>query len=283
MSLSNKSKYILNEYSKLTEVAIRNPQCGFISEKKIFNEWEALRYHSHPEFKESIIEFDNFRKLLADDLIKIIDLPSSDQLTIDSIYTRDSIIISKKGLILCNMGRSTRSPEAEANFSTLSSKGYKKAGYIKPPGTIEGGDFIWIDSHHAAVGLGPRTNINGINQLRDILGAEVDLHVVKLPSPKHPDDVLHLMSIISPLDKDLALIYKPFMPEEFIQWLNKLGIRFVEVKKKDFNLMGCNVLATSPRSIIMLEGIVNVKNDLSKAGCKIRTYKGDEISKKGEG
>ena len=165
----------------------------------------------------------------------IIDLPSSNLLTIDSIYTRDSILISKAGLILCNMGRSSRTPEAKENYKTLSNKGYKIAGQIKAPGTLEGGDFIWIDNYHAAVGLGPRTNAEGIRQLKEILGSEVNLHVVNLPDPDHPDDVLHLMSIISPLDKDLALIYKPLMPDTFISWLSDLGIKFVEVSDAEYS------------------------------------------------
>ena len=221
--------------------------------------------------------------MLEDDGITLIDLPSSNQLTIDSIYTRDSILISKRGLILCNMGRSSRTPEAIENFNTLKSKKYEIAGKITAPGTLEGGDFIWIDDNHAAVGLGPRTNIDGIRQLKEILGPTVDLHVVQLPDPNHPDDVLHLMSIISPLDKDLALIYKPFMPESFTKWLNGLGIKFIEVSEAEYPLMGCNVLATSPRSIIMLEGLTGVQSELKKSGCKIRTYKGIEISRKGEG
>jgi N-dimethylarginine dimethylaminohydrolase len=220
---------------------------------------------------------------LPEDGISIIDLPSSNLLTIDSIYTRDSILVSKAGLILCNMGRSSRTPEAKENYKTLLDKGYEIAGQIKAPGTLEGGDFIWIDDHHAAVGLGPRTNAEGIKQLREILGSEVNLHIVKLPDPDHPDDVLHLMSIISPLDKDLALIYKPLMPDTFVNWLNDLGIKFVEVPDAEYRMMGCNVLATSPRSVIMLKDLPEVRLELEKAGCKIRFYKGLEISRKGEG
>ena len=273
----------MNEYSKIIEVAIRSPLQSFMDEEKLSKEWEPLRFHAKPDFKESIDEFNYFRSLLTDDGIKIIDLPSSNLLTIDSIYTRDSILISKQGLILCNMGRSSRTPEAIENFKTLSSKGYEIAGQIKAPGTLEGGDFIWIDNNHAAVGLGPRTNAEGINQLKKILGPEVNLHIVNLPDPDHPDDVLHLMSIISPLDEDLALIYKPLMPETFISWLSNLGIKFVEVSDTEYNLMGCNILATSPRSIIMLEDLPKVRLELEHAGCKIRSYKGHEISRKGEG
>ena len=274
---------VFNEYSLLTQVAIRSPLNSFLTDEKLSNEWQDLRFHSKPELKESIHEFIEFRKLLLNNEIKIIDLPQAKDLTIDSIYTRDSILISPKGLILCNMGRASRTPEARDNYEHLKLQGYQIAGEILAPGTLEGGDFIWLSDTKAAVGLGPRTNQNGIDQLRKILGNSVDLHVVPLPEPTHPDDVLHLMSIISPLDKDLALIYRPLMPVSFIQWLEQLGIKFVEVDEAEYLLMGCNVLATSPRSVIMLENLPRVQQNLQNAGCDVQTYKGIEISRKGEG
>ena len=274
---------VFNEYSLLTQVAIRSPLNSFLTDEKLSNEWQDLRFHSKPELKESIHEFIEFRKLLLNNEIKIIDLPQAKGLTIDSIYTRDSILISPKGLILCNMGRASRTPEARDNYEHLKLQGYQIAGEILAPGTLEGGDFIWLSDTKAAVGLGPRTNQNGIDQLRKILGNSVDLHVVPLPEPTHPDDVLHLMSIISPLDKDLALIYRPLMPVSFIQWLEQLGIKFVEVDEAEYLLMGCNVLATSPRSVIMLENLPRVQRNLQNAGCDVQTYKGIEISRKGEG
>ena len=274
---------VFNEYSLLTQVAIRSPLNSFLTDEKLSNEWQDLRFHSKPELKESINEFIEFRKLLLNDEIKIIDLPQAKGLTIDSIYTRDSILISPKGLILCNMGRASRTPEARDNYEHLKLQGYQIAGEILAPGTLEGGDFIWLSDTKAAVGLGPRTNQNGIDQLRKILGNSVDLHVVPLPEPTHPDDVLHLMSIISPLDKDLVLIYRPLMPVSFIQWLEQLGIKFVEVDEAEYLLMGCNVLATSPRSVIMLENLPGVQRSLQNAGCDVQTYKGIEISRKGEG
>ena len=274
---------VFNEYSLLTQVAIRSPLNSFLTDEKLSNEWQDLRFHSKPELKESINEFIEFRKLLLNNEIKIIDLPQAKGLTIDSIYTRDSILISPKGLILCNMGRASRTPEARDNYEHLKLQGYQIAGEILAPGTLEGGDFIWLSDTKAAVGLGPRTNQNGIDQLRKILGNSVDLNVVTLPEPTHPDDVLHLMSIISPLDKDLVLIYRPLMPVSFIQWLEQLGIKFIEVDEAEYLLMGCNVLATSPRSVIMLENLPGVQRNLQNAGCDVQTYKGIEISRKGEG
>ena len=174
-------------------------------------------------------------------------------------------------------------PEAAINAASYTALGHRVAGQISAPGTLEGGDFIWLDEHHAAVGLGPRTNAEGIRQLADILGPEVELHLVELPAPDHPDDVLHLMSIISPLDRDLALIYRPFMPARFIAWLEQLGVAFVDVPEQEYAIMGCNVLAIAPRTTIMLENLPAVKHGLEDAGCTVATYKGLEISRKGEG
>ncbi|MDA8782012.1 arginine deiminase family protein [bacterium] len=272
-----------DEYSKITQVAIRSADKAFVSEEKLQQEWQPLRFHSKPELNEAVLEYAGFLDLLAGQGTDIVALDQADNLTIDSIYTRDSILVSPEGLILCNMGRGSRTPEAAINARAYEALGHKIAGQITAPGTLEGGDFIWLDQTHAAVGLGPRTNADGIRQLKDILGPDIELHIVPLPEPNHPDDVLHLMSIISPLDQDLALIYRPFMPRSFIAWLEQLGIQFVEVPDDEYEIMGCNVLAIAPRQAIMLENLPGVKTGLENAGVNVATYKGIEISRKGEG
>lgn len=270
-----------DEYSKIAQVAVRHAKNAFVSDEKLASEWQALRFHDKPDMAAALAEYEAF--LLQLDCDEVIELPAADTLTIDSIYTRDSILVSPKGLIVCNMGRASRTPEAAANAAVYAQLGHTVAGQITSPGTLEGGDFIWLDEHHAAVGLGPRTNEEGIRQLQDILGTEVELFVVELPDPDHPDDVLHLMSIISPLDKDLALIYRPFMPQDFILWLQQQGIAFVDVPEEEYLPMGCNVLAIAPRSALMLESLPGVKAGLEAAGCTVATYTGLEISRKGEG
>ena len=272
-----------NEYSNLVQIAVRNPKYAFVSQEKLAKEWRPLRFHSMPDFEDANAEFALFRQFLVESGAQVVDLPAHENLTIDSIYPRDNVLVSPKGLILCNMGRASRTPEAAVNVAVYEALGHSIAGQITAPGTLEGGDFIWIDEHHAAVGLGPRTNKEGIRQLQAILGDEVDLHVVVLPDPEHPDDVLHLMSIISPIDQDLALIYRPFMPKEFLAWLEARGVRLVDVPEEEYLPMGCNVLAIAPRSAVMLENLPGVKAVLERAGCSVLTYQGLEISRKGEG
>ena len=188
---------VLNEFSQIKEVAIRSPLSGFIDDEKLSTEWEALRFHSKPDLNQATMEYNYFRNLLQDDGINIIDLPSSKLLTIDSIYTRDSILISQEGLILCNMGRSSRTPEAMENFNTLASQGYEIAGQIEAPGTLEGGDFIWIDDCvNVVLWLLQNPNVSGlfncgtgkarsfkdlVKAIYDAMGKEVDINYVPTP------------------------------------------------------------------------------------------------------
>ena len=272
-----------NEYGKLKVVAVRTAGAAYQSEAKIADEWQALRFHSAPTLASATTEHQTFTGILKREGTELVALPSDDALTLDSIYARDALLVSPKGLILCNMGRTSRNNEPAINADCLEAQGFPVLGRIEGPGTIEGGDLIWIDATRLAVGQGPRTNAAGIAQLQALLGDAVEVHVVPLPAPDHPDDVFHLMSMISPLDRDLALIYRPLMPDSFLSWLTGQGIAFVEVPEEEFIRMGCNVLALGPRDVLMLDGLPQTKARLEAAGCRVQTYKGDEISRKGEG
>ena len=272
-----------NEYGLLKRVAVRTPDAAFVSDEKIVEEWQPLRFYSAPKLAEAVAEHSQFIKILSAAGANVVQLDTAEALTLDSIYSRDALLVSPDGLILCNMGRAGRSAEPAVNAQQLEQAGFSVAGHIEAPGTIEGGDVIWLDEKALAVGEGPRTNAEGILQFSRLLGPDVEVHVVPLPEPDHPDDVFHLMSMISPLDGDLALIYRPLMPDAFIMWLEARGIKFVEVPEAEFIPMGCNVLALGPRSVLMLDGLPQTKERLEQAGCHVQTYMGDEISRKGEG
>jgi N-dimethylarginine dimethylaminohydrolase len=276
-------KQAWNEYGELKLVGVRGAENSFRDRTRLDAEWQKLRFHQRPSLGVAIHEHQIFRAKLRSRGAELIELDDNDELTLDSIYTRDNIIVSPGGLILCNMGRASRTPEGPINAIAYVKHGFRVAGYIEAPGTLEGGDFIWLDEKSAAVALGPRTNQAGIEQLHDLLGRDVDLHVVPLPGVDHPDDVLHLMSIISPVDRDLAVVYRPMMPPAFSDWLIERGLAFVEVPEHEFLPMGCNVLALGPRRVLMLKNLPGTKAGLEAAGCYVETYTGIETSLKGEG
>jgi N-dimethylarginine dimethylaminohydrolase len=148
----------------------------------------------------------------------------------------------------------------------------------------EGGDLLWLDHDTLAVGQGFRTNVEGLRQLREpLMHLGVNLLPVPLPYFGGPQSCLHLMSLISMVDHDLAVVYPRLLPVPFWEGLRSRGIRLVEVPEQEFATMGPNVLALAPRKCVMLRGNPVTKARLEDAGCEVLTYKGDEISLKAEG
>src|SRR4030095_5940987 len=101
---------------------------------------------------------------------------------------------------------------------------------IRRPGQLEGGDVVWLDSGTIVVGRGYRTNDEGVRQVREILGWSIDeMIVVQLPHWQGPDDVFHLMSILSPVDDNLAVVYSPLMPVPLPERLLARGMQVLHV------------------------------------------------------
>jgi N-dimethylarginine dimethylaminohydrolase len=182
------------------------------------------------------------------------------------------------------MGKDARIPEPKAVESYFESIGVPILGRIESPGTLEGGDVVWIDERTVAVGEGYRSNAAGIHQFRELLGHHVD-EVISVPLPHWtgPADCLHLMSNISPIDHDFYLVYSRLLPVPFRQYLLDRKIKLIEVPDEEYDSMGCNVLAVAPRKCIMLKGNPITQERLKAEGVDVYTYDGSEISLKGAG
>ena len=273
----------LNEYGDLKRVALRHAREAFRSAEAVAREWQALGYAAAPDFGRAVAEYDRFAEILADASAGPLFLDGGDGLSLDSIYVRDASLVSPGGTILCQPGKAARRTEATTAGGLLAAAGETILGAIEGAGWIEGGDLFWIDETTCVVGLGYRTNAEGVAQLQALLDPGVAVVTVPLPHYKGPGDVFHLMSMISPLDADLALVYSPLMPVPFRQWLLERDITLVEVPEAEFETMGCNVLALGPRRCLMVEGNPETRRRLEGAGCAVTTYAGGEISLKGSG
>ena len=202
----------------------------------------------------------------------------------DSIYCRDASIATSKGMIICNMGKEGRRNEPIAQQKAYEAQGIPLLGVITAPGTIEGGDVAWLDSKTLAVGHTYRTNEEGIKQVKALLNPlGVEVITVPMPHYRGPADVFHLMSVLSPVDNNLAVVYSPLIPIVFRNELIARGYELVEVPESEFDSMGCNVLALAPRKCLMVKGNPITKSRLEAAGCKVIEYEGAEISVKGGG
>ena len=148
----------------------------------------------------------------------------------------------------------------------------------------EGGDLLWLDHDTLAVGLGFRTNAEGLRQLRAAL-APIGVTVIPVDLPYYtgPEACLHLLSLISLVDHDLAVVYPQLLAVSFYQELRRRDIRLIEAPEAEFATMGTNVLALAPGECLMLAGNPITQALLEAAGCEVLTYKGEEISLKAEG
>ena len=253
------------------------------ADQRIERQWQALNFTAAPDLDRATGEYARFVELLTSAGAQIEWLPAHADLTLDAIYVRDAAVVSPQGIILSRMGKRAREHEPLMQRRFYESVGVDVLGAIEAPGLLEGGDVVWFDAHTVAVGRGYRTNDEGIAQFRSLVGPDVDVHVVPLPHYRGPVDVFHLMSIISPVDEALAVVYSPLMPVPFREWLLERGMQLVEVPAEEFDGMGANVLAIAPRRCVVVAGAPVTQERLVGAGCEVLAYDGVEISLKGGG
>ena len=274
----------LSEVAPLRRVLLKHPREAFVDAATIAAQWRGLNFTAPPDPGRAADEYKHFVDALRSAGAEPLFLPHDPETTLDSIYVRDASIVAPGGLILCRMGKRTRAHEPAAQRRALSALGGPAiVGTIEPPGCLEGGDVVWLDPTTLVVGRGYRTNDEGIRQLRALLTEAIDVVAVPLPHWRGDGDVMHLMSLVSPVDDDLAVVYSPLLPVPFREYLVRRGIRFVEVPDEEFATMGTNVLALGPRRCLMLAGNPRTRAALEAAGTHVTEYIGDEISVKGAG
>ncbi|MBK8988859.1 MAG: amidinotransferase [Chloroflexi bacterium] len=243
---------------------------------------EKWHYAARPFLPTAQQEHDAFVRHLQDAGAKVVYHSSPLPDHADAMFVHDPAIVCDRGAIILRMGKALRRGEEEAMAQQLAQMGVPIHYRLHGGALAEGGDLLWVDERTLAVGQGFRTNAEGLRQLQEAL-PEVDIVPVQLPYYQGPEACLHLMSFISIVDSDLAVVYPPFMPVPLWQMLAARGFRFVAVPEAEFLMMGPNVLAIKPGLCLMLAGNPITQRRLEAAGCVVLTYQGDEISLKAEG
>jgi dimethylargininase len=223
-----------------------------------------------------------FRALLADAGAEVVVAATPHSLDPDAIYVYDPALVTDDGAVMLRPGKEGRRGEVEVMAADFVEAGLPIAGRLDAPAMAEGGDTLWIDERTLLVGRGYRTNDEGIRQLGEALPG-VDVAAFDLPHLRGAGEVLHLMSLLSPLDVDLAVAYPRLMPVRLMELLAERSIELVEVPDEEFETMGTNVLALGPRVALALEGNDETRRRMEKAGVDVQVYRGDEISRKGDG
>jgi dimethylargininase len=263
----------------LRTVLVRRPDETFA-----VNDPVAWHYTDRPNLKIAQQEHDGLVALLRQGGAEVIyhDEPQPDHA--DAIFAFDPAIVTDHGAIILSMGKSQRRGEEAAMAHRFEQLGIPLLYTLQGDARAEGGDLLWVDHDTLAVGLGFRTNAEGLRQIRDVLsGIGVKVIPVELPYYSGPKACLHLLSLISIVDDNSAVVYPPLMAVPFWQELLRRDFKLIEIPEEEFPTMATNVLALAPRKCLMLKGNPSTKHLLEEAGCEVLTYSGNEISFKAEG
>lgn len=263
----------------LKTVLVKRPEEAFAVEDPV-----VWHYTARPDLAIAWQEHDALASLLRQAGTEVMyhDEPQPEHA--DAIFTFDPAIVTDKGAIILSMGKPQRRGEEAVMARRFESLGVPIHYTLHGDARAEGGDLLWLDQDTLAVGLGFRTNAEGLRQLREALAAiGGSVLPVELPYYTGPEACLHLLSLLSIVDDRLAVVYPPLIAVPFWQELKRRDFRLIEVSDKEFASMGTNVLALAPGKCLMLEGNPITQRKLEEAGCEVVTYKGNEISHKAEG
>jgi len=199
----------------------------------------------------------------------------------DAVYAFDPVLVTDDGAIALRPGKPNRAAEVQPLMGWLAGQGIAAAGRIEPPGTIEGGDTLWLRPDVFCVGRSLRTNDSGARQLAALVGG--DVRIVDLPYWRGPAELVHLLSVISPVADDLAVVFPPLLPVGIWELLGDLGIRTIEVPEEEYGTLGCNVLAVRPGVVVVADGNPATARALAAAGCEVHAVPATEIGLNGSG
>jgi dimethylargininase len=246
--------------------AFEDPAHGFLSPVDL-----AVAQREHDAFTELLASLGPTVHVLDEE-------PASDP---DLVYTFDPLLVTDSGAIPLRPGKPNRAGEPAILEAWMRAHGIPTAGRIEAPGTIEGGDTLWLRPDLFCIGRTLRTNSEGARQLASLVGG--DVRIFDVPYWKGPAELIHLMSVISPVADDLAVVYLPLLPVGLWELLAELGIRLVEVPEGEFPTLGCNVLAVRPGVVILAAGNPRTAAALGDAGCEVHTYPASQVGINGSG
>lgn len=271
-------------YKNLNKVILKHPRDAFVSQEHLRKEWKKYNYIKEPDYIKAQQEFEQFLSILKEHVAEIEFLPVFESAGLDSLYAHDPVKFTKAGAIILKSGKKLRLPEAAAYKQFLQEKNIPIVGELTGDAVADGGDLVWLDDRTLLIGRGYRTNDEGVRQIQEMTKDLVDeCIVVPLPHDRGEEECLHLMSIISIVDENLAVVYSRLMPVFLRQLLINRGFQLIEVPEGEYHRLGCNVLALAPRVCVMVSGNPSTKEQLLEAGATVYEYEGNEISHLGTG
>lgn len=241
------------------------------------------KWHYGPTFngEKALGQYAEFTGLVESSGAEILWIEDEGDGMADAMFTHDPSLMTSEGALILNMGKPLRRGEPALHEEAYVKAGIPILGRLEAPGTVEGGDCIWVNSKTLAIGRGVRSNQSGIDQVAAILKPlGVTVLTFDLPLWAGEAACLHLMSVMSPLADDLALVHAPLMPAAFYLMLRDMGITLIHAPEDEFAAssgLNLNVLPVSPKNVIAVAGFPGTRAVMEAAGCTVQTFEADAL------
>lgn len=272
-----------SEFGRLTRVALRHPAAAFRSQAAIDRQWMRLNYLDRPDFQGAVREYDRFMDILTGRGVELVMLQSASGLGLDSIYVRDATIHFDGVAAELRMTKAGRRSEPSVNRALLEAQGIHFIGHMSAPGRLEGGDVVWLDDRIVAVGLGRRSNREGIRQFKDWLGQRAEVISVKLQPFRDKNITVHLSTAFNVVGHKKAIYFPPIIPHDYYRWLRERDWTLYEMNEAEFlGQAGC-LLALDDGVIMTVSRNSQSIRLLQSHGLDVLALESDEICVKGQG
>lgn len=245
-------------------------------------DFAAARWRATPDL--DILRHDHavFAEILVQLGVDVTVVAAPDGL-VDACFAYDAALPTARGFVELRMAKPARRVEPAFVADALSGLGIPRVARLAEDAVCDGGDAFWLDERTLAVGRGYRTNAAALRQLEAVLAEEdAALERFDLPHAGGPDELLHLLSVVSPMAADLALVFEALAPVALLEALDERGIRRLRCEPEELELQGCNVLAIEPGVVVAADTCPGTRRTLERAGCEVHVYPANELNK-GEG
>jgi len=268
----------------LERVMVCSPHTAGWDQSEQVERWRELGFQNAPNFDEAQSQHEILGRELKAAGVEVIEIPPSEDLTLDAVYTHDASFMTDYGLIVMRAGKANRVAEGPIHATFCTGLEIPIFGEIESPGTTEAGDMVWLDATTLLIGRGYRTNEAGIEQMRRLLAPKgINVLAAPLPYGLGPAACLHLMSLMSLLDDRTALVDLSWLSVETVELLKSRAFRFIEIDLSERETLACNVLALGGNRLLAIEENRKTNARLRHAGFDVRTFPGSQLCVNGGG
>lgn len=269
---------------QLERVLVCSPRTAGWDQRELVARWRDLGFHHAPDFAIAQEQHETLCRELAATGAEVIELAPANDLSLDAVYTHDASLATDFGLIIMRPGKDNRVSEGTHHGKFCERLDIPVLGKIIAPGATEAGDILWLDAKTLLIGHGYRTNAEGIRQMQELLAPKgIEVLSAPLPYGPGPSACLHLMSLISLLDEQTALVDLPWLAVETVELLKGRGYKFIEIDDSERDTLACNVLALGGKRLLAIEENRKTNDRLHKAGFDVRIFSGSELCINGSG